>query len=424
MIHEPIQRRHWTPLTLLLLAVVLAGGAAITYRLFTGLGATTGLNDDYPWGIWKAVNVLIVIALGAGGFTSAALIYIFGGERYHAFARSAVLLAILGYGSAGFSLAVDIGIPWRIVFPIWLWPEHSPLFEVAWCVMLYLTVLALELAPAVLEKFHWTRLARPWRALTPLYSTLALTFFVYAMSHSVAWSATAFAVFGLLAFFLPRAVSRPSSTPVLLIMFGIILSTCHQSTLGTLFLLMQEKLSHLWWTPMLPVNFLLSAISVGFCMVILERTFSAVAFGRKIERDKLAQLGKMAGLALWAYILVRVIDLGIRGQLSGMMQDPKVTYFLSEMALAIIPALMLLSARVRNSTAGLSLAALLTVGHIVLNRLSVCIFAMTIPGAQPYVPTAIEVLITASVFAGILLIYGLASKVFPIFAAEPEPNTA
>lgn len=419
MLHERLQGKVITPGVVFLALIVLAGGVAIVYRMTTGLGAVTNMSDQWPWGLWKAVNVLVVIALGAGGFTSAALIYIFCGEKYHAFARSGVLFALLCYASAGFSLVFDIGIPYRIINPIWMWPpEHSILFEVAWCVMLYQSVLLLELLPSVFDRFKLNGLAGIWRALVPPYTVVAITFFTYIMTHSWNWTIAAFVFFAFLAIVVPRIVSRPATTPIILVMFGIILSCCHQSSLGSLFLLMPDKLSSLWWTPALPFNFILSAMAVGLCMVIVERFFSAKAFGRPVEADKLARLGGMAAVLFWIYIIVRLGDMAARGNLTGIGDDPKIGIFGVEMAMAVVPALALLSPGIRRNPGSLAFFAVIAIAGVILNRLDVCILGMTIPGPSTYVPTGIEVLICGSVFAGILLVYTLVSRLFPIFDVE------
>ena len=121
-------------------------------RIFTGWGLVTNLNDNYGWGLWKGFNTLVGIALGASGFTTAFAVYMLGREKFHPVARIAVLVGILGYLSSVFSLLIDLGHPDRIIFPVVFWNPESPLFEVAWCVMLYLTVMILEFSPAVLNR--------------------------------------------------------------------------------------------------------------------------------------------------------------------------------------------------------------------------------------------------------------------------------
>ncbi|MBN2445876.1 MAG: polysulfide reductase NrfD, partial [Phycisphaerae bacterium] len=295
------------------------------------------------------------------------------------------------------------------------------LFEVAWCVMFYQSVLFLELVPAAWERFGRHEVAAIWRKLVPVYTVFGLTLFTYMMTHGMpgdlAWTGAAFVFFGLAAIILPRIVHHAATTPILLVMFGIVLSTCHQSTLGSLFLLMPDKLSHLWWTPLLPVNFILSAIAIGLCMVIVERTLSALAFGRVIEREKLASLARLAGPLLWLYLVVRLVDMAARGNL-GLIGSSKGVIFIIELVPALIAGVMLMSGKVRENTGSLMLACILAIGGVVLNRMNVCIWGMTIPGVATYVPTFIEVLISSSIITGIMLVYTLVVKLFPVYTAE------
>jgi formate dehydrogenase iron-sulfur subunit len=429
MKHERVSGSLLTWPTALLALVMLVGLVAALIRFRLGLGATTNLTNDWPWGLWKGFNVLVLIALGAGGFTSAALIYIFGGERYHGLARPAVLWAILCYGFAGASLVVDIAVPWRIFNPVYMWPHGSVLFEVAWCVMLYLTVLALELAPSLFERFGWARFEETWRRLVPVYAVAALTFFTYIMTHSVVWTAASALFFTFLAWFLPRVTMR-SSTPVLLIMFGIILSSLHQSSLGSLFLLVPDKLSHFWWSMRLPVNFLVSAVAVGFAMIIIERTLSAWAFKRPVQDDLLKGVAGIAVAFVWIYVLVRAVDVTAvavdaagGGHLAARFGGPaNGALFFTEMAIGfLLPAVLLTSRRIRASTAWRLTAALLLMGGVALNRLNVAFLGMNMEGA--YVPSLIEILVSAATVAAMLFFYIIAVKLLPIYEA-PERAAA
>jgi formate dehydrogenase iron-sulfur subunit len=426
MRHERVSEKLITRPTVVLMAIMLVGLIAAVIRFSQGLGATTNLSNDWPWGLWKGFNVLVLIGFGAGGFTSAALVYIFGGERYHGLARSAVLWAILCYSFAGASLVVDIAVPWRIVNPIYMWPHGSVLFEVAWCVILYLTVLALELAPSVFERFGLARLEEQWRRLVPFYAVAALTFFTYIMTHSLAWMAASAVFFVLLAWLLPRVTMR-SSTPVLLIMFGIILSSLHQSSLGSLFLLVPGKLSHYWWSMRLPVNFLVSAVAVGFAMIIIERTLSAWAFKRPVHDDLLRGVAGIAVSFVWVYVVFRTIDVGVMamgaaatGDLATRFGGPGMSaMFFTEMALGfVLPAILLTSAKVRAHTVGRLAAAFLLMGGLAFNRLNVAFLGMNMEGT--YVPSLIEVLVTVATVAAMLFFYIMAVKLLPIYAVE-EP---
>ncbi|MCJ7810806.1 MAG: polysulfide reductase NrfD, partial [Dehalococcoidia bacterium] len=146
------------PVAVVVLAMLAALAAAIfIIRLATGWGLVTNLNDTSGWGVWKGFNTLVGIALGASGFTTAFAVYMLGQEKYRPLARMAILVGVLGYLSSVFSLLIDLGHPERIIFPVFYWAPESPLFEVAWCVMLYLTVMLFEFSPAVFERFGLKR---------------------------------------------------------------------------------------------------------------------------------------------------------------------------------------------------------------------------------------------------------------------------
>ncbi|MCP4547276.1 MAG: hypothetical protein GY835_12525 [bacterium] len=426
MTFQRIDRKIVTGPTVLLALLMLVGLGAVVMRMMNGLGATTNMSDVWPWGLWKSFNVMTLIALGAGGFSSAALIYIFGGEKYHGFARSAVLWGLMAYAFAGGSLMVDIGIPWRIVNPIWMWPEHSLLFEVAWCVMFYLTVLALELAPALFERFNLKGLESAWKALVPIYCIIGLSFFAYIMTHSLIWAVVILAFYGIVAAVLSRA-GRKQSTPILLVMFGIVLSSLHQSTLGSLFLLVPDKLSHFWWSPRLPFNFLMSAVIIGLSVIVLERTIAPKVFGVPRQDELLAKLSRFIGSFLWLYLIFRILDVVVEGfslagtgHLTVAFGGPeKATMFVSEMFLGIaVPAVLLSIRACRNHVGARTFAVMLVIAGGIFNRLAVCFIGMNLPGE--YVPSMIEILVTVGTVATMLLLFTLGAKLLPIYESRRD----
>src|SRR3972149_3868963 len=215
----------------LLWMLVLAGAVLAAVRFIRGLGAVTNLSDQFPWGVWIGFDVMVGVALAAGAFTVNATVHVFHLDRYRPLLRPAVLTGFLGYLMVIIALLVDLGRPWNIWHPIVMWNPHSVMFEVAWCVMLYTAVLALEFGQAVLE-----RLGR-WRLLQ---------------------------------------IARLSITP--LAVAAVILSPLPQSSLGSLFLIAPGKLHPLWYTPLLPFLFFVSALAVGLAMVTAEATASARTF--------------------------------------------------------------------------------------------------------------------------------------------------
>ncbi len=421
MRHEPLKARFVTPGSVVLVLLMVAGVVVAVVRYARGLGAVTNLSDTYPWGLWIAFDDLCGVALAAGAFTMAALVYIFGGEKYHAFVRPAVLTGFLGYVFVAIALLVDLGQPWRIWHPIVMWHKDSAMFQVSWCVMLYMAVVALQFAPAVFERLGWRQLHELWRALVPAFSVVALSFFTFIMSHSAIWTVVVFGVFAVLALAVPRLFASRAGVPIMLIMAGVILSTMHQSSLGSLFLLMPNKLHHLWWTPILPINFFLSAVAAGFAIVIFEATLSAKSFGRSPESKLLAGLGRALCYALWICLVVRLADVMMRGQLAAAFSSGKGLIFLIDVLVGLmVPALILSSARARESMTSLFTAATLAVVGLVFNRLSVALLGMTMPGKAGYFPSIGELVITIAMVSAVVLLFTLSAKIFPVFTREEQ----
>ncbi len=341
--------------------------AVVSVARFTrGLGAVTNLSDAAPWGIWIAFDVMAGVALAAGGFTLAAAVYIFRLERYRSFTRPAILTAFLGYIAVAVGLVYDLGLPWHIWHPMVYPQPHSVLFEVAMCVILYLTVLALEFSPVMLE--------HPWFDRRPLFHA----------AHRVIKRAT-----------------------IPLVIAGIMLSTLHQSSLGSLFLITPFRLHPLWYSPIIWVFFLASAVGVGLLMVTLESYLSAWLFAHELPSDRLAGLGRAASVTLLAYSALRLGDLVWHGRLGLAFEaSPAAELFWLEMALsAIVPGILLAVPAVRRSARGLGLTALVGVLGIIGYRFDVAIVAFSRPGGASYFPTWMEVAVSAGIVAGALLVF-------------------
>ena len=350
-----------------------AGAIAILMRLFMGLGATTNLNDSTAWGLWIGFDVMCGVALAAGGFVIAGAVYMLRREKYRPVLRSAILTAFLGYMLVVFGLILDIGQPWRIWHPLIMWNSRSVLLEVAWCVMLYATVLALEFSPIVFERFHLTPLMKLVHKITPL-----------------------------------------------VVMLGIILSTLHQSSLGSLFLIMPEKIQPLWYSPLLPVFFLVSAVAVGLAMVIVESSLSSRAMRRGLEIGILSDLGWAAVWVLAAYLALRFGDLIVRGALSDAFQPTMAAaLFWIEVGIGVIlPMLLLARPSVRMSASGLFRCGLLIIFGVVFYRLNMSVFSFWMYTGNYYVPSLIEFLVTFTLVSGGVAAFAVISKLFPIFQSD------
>jgi Ni/Fe-hydrogenase subunit HybB-like protein len=369
---------------LVLLFLLVAGLYATFIRFTQGLGASTHLSDQFPWGIWISFDVLCGVMLAAGGFTLTATVHIFNLERMHSIIRPTILTAFLGYILVCVALMYDLGKPYNIWHPLIMRNPHSVMFEVAYCVMLYTTVLALEFSPIVLERFN---LQKPLKFV--------------------------------------RSILIP------LVILGVILSTLHQSSLGTLYLIMPEKLHPFWYSPLLPVFFFLSAIAVGLAMTIFESSQSSKHFGLQLELPVLQELGRVLVVVLWLYAILRFEDLAHRGVLTLMFRPGYEMYlFWLELMLALILPLILLSQkRVRSSPAGLYWSAVLVVLGFITNRMNVSITGFEGSTGIHYFPKWSELAVTGMIIAGGFALFGLAVKYLPIFPkehvleGEVEPST-
>ena len=330
---------------ILLLLTLLAAGIFIV-RLATGWGLVTNLNDNYGWGLWKGFNTLVGIALGASGFTTAFAIYVLGGEKFRPLARMAILVGLLGYLSSVFSLLIDLGHPERIVFAIIYWNAESPLFEVAWCVMLYMTVMVFEFTPAVFERFG-----------------------------------------------LKRAETVVHEMVIPLVIGGTVLSTLHQSSLGSLFLNVPDQLDKLWYSPLLPLFFFMSAVYVGPAVVIVVATMASKALSRKLESNLLATFAKALPILLGIYLVAKVAELAGARELGLLFEGTRSSaIFLLEISIGVIIPMVLLSFKaIRDDTSLRFVASLMVVLGLMLNRVDVSIISWARPqDAASYIPHPLE----------------------------------
>lgn len=375
-----VQKRSLPAGLWVLVAIAVIGMAVWVARFALGLGRATNLSDAYPWGLWIGFDVVSGVALAAGGFVIAATVYVFNLKKYHPITRPAILTAFLGYLLVILGLLADLAKPHHIWHLIIYWNFHSVLFEVGWCVMLYTVVLALEFSPVAFERFGWQ---------------------------------------------VPIRIIRAIQIPLVII--GVILSTLHQSSLGSLFLLLRYRLHPLWYSPLLPVFFFISAVAVGLAMVILESVVSAKALKRPLEKDLLSGLAGAAPYVLGIYFVLKVIELLVAGEF-GLMFEGSVqsNLFLVELVLGmLLPAVLFAIPKVRQSTAGLFWGALLVAGGVILNRLDVSFIGQMVPKGS-YFPHWMEFAITIGLVTSGVVAYALITRYFPVFKEEAatEPVAA
>lgn len=351
--------------------VLLAGIVSTVIRFTQGLGTATHLSDQFPWGLWIGFDILCGVGLAAGGFVVAASVYLFNLERYRPILRPAILTAFLGYLLVIFALLYDLGRPWNIWHLFIMWNPRSVMFEVGWCVILYTSVLALEFSPIVFERFQLHQLKKILHVIT-----------------------------------------------IPLVLAGVILSSLHQSSLGSLFLIVPEKVYPLWYSASLPYLFFSSAIAVGPAMVIIESFLSFRAFKREIELPILSQLAKVTGVALAVYLVLKIQDI-IGYHLTPLLlrMNIEAVLYWAEILLGVVaPIILIVQPRIRASKSGLFYSALFVVLGFILNRLNISMTAIERYSGTSYFPSWMEVSVTLMVVAIGFAVFRLAVKYLPVFS--------
>jgi len=364
--------------------IIVAIGIVITILRFTeGLGAVTNLDDNNPWGIWIGFDLLCGVALAAGGYVTSAACYIFGLKRYHSAVRPAILTAFLGYALVVFALHYDVGRPWRLPYPIFYSPgTTSLLYEVGLCVFLYLSVLFIEYSPVALE---WLGLKRTRNIIVRM--TLVLT------------------------------------------IFGVILSTLHQSSLGALFMIAPSKLHPLWYSTYLPVYFFVSSIFAGLSMVIFEGSLAHRFFHHKMDEMHLKEsrgvvlgFGKAASFIMMGYVGIKLIGIALDNNWHYLATGWGAWFMVELIGFVALPAFLFAIASREKNTTLMKWGAAWAVLGVVLNRLNISVIAFNwhLPSAERYFPSWMEIFTSVFIVTIGVLVYRFISSHMPVFYEHPD----
>jgi Ni/Fe-hydrogenase subunit HybB-like protein len=383
--HHPVGGKLLTAPFVALLTLGVAGLAVMLYRFVFGLGAVSNLSNGYPWGIWIAIDVVIGTALGCGGYAVGLLVYILNRGQYHPLVRPAILTSLLGYGFAALGVVIDLGRFWEIwKVPVYFWHwSHSPQLEVALCVMTYVAVLAVELSPALLEKMRTSK-SSEFRRVADAGLRI--------MDRALMW----------------------------IVALGLLLPTMHQSSLGTMMLLPGPRVHPLWFTPWLPFLFLINCIIIGYAIVVIEATFSSIAFHRERHTAMLGSLSKVAAWVTLFWIAFRMVEVALQGKL-GFVTGVRGVAFALEILLPAAAAAILFSERRRTNPAWQIRAAILLLGGGALFRIDSYLVSY-LPGVNfSYFPSVSEIVLTLGMIALELAFYVAAVRFFPILSGAPAP---
>ena len=373
-------RKNSLSLVFVFLVVLVAVGAGVgIVRMINGLGTTTGLSDGYPWGLWIVYDIFFV-PFSAGAFMILAVTHIYGKKEYHSIARPVVVAGFLGEIMVVVILLMDLG-RWHQFYNIllpWYWNINSFMFQVSICLTIYIGVMVLEVAPAILERLNWQKPLRLIRMATILIAGL-----------------------------------------------GIVLSSLHQSSLGALFLLIPYRLHSLWWTSLLPLLFFASAVFAGLSMVIFVVTLTFRAFHRRLDLGLLSNLARVVAALLGVYLLIRFGDLLLNGKLGLVFSSGWLSVlFLAEIVIgAIVPLILFSRQKVRNTSSGLIAGSACVLSGVALNRTNVAIFAYAATPGAVYSPHWMEILISVAAVAAGVVLFVLAVRFLPILPEEEGPRS-
>lgn len=365
--------------------IVTMGLFSTYYRFSLGLGLTTNLHDSVPWGLWIGFD-FIGVGLAAAGFTIAATVHIFHIHKYEPLVRPAILTAFLGYSVVVCLLVVDLGRPENFWHPLVMWNIHSVMFEITWCLICYTTVLILEFAPVVLEKF---KIKAPLKIL--------------------------------------KIISIP------VVIAGVIFSTLHQSSFGSLYLIVPGKLHPLWYSSLLPVHFYISCIAAGLSMLIFESFLIARAFTKEdgfhhteLKMDILSGASFAVLIALIAGFLLKIYDFIDNGKLPLLTVPSTETYlfYLEILIGTLVPIFLLSYKKLIEDKKWMYLTSICVISGLVLNRLNVSITGLAASSGVNYFPSFDEISITMMLVVLAIFAFRLIAKNFAVFVSNESENSA
>jgi Ni/Fe-hydrogenase subunit HybB-like protein len=376
--------KQFTIFNVISIPVILLGAVLLVIRFTQGLGSITNLSQEYPWGLWIGFDVITGVAFAGGAYVITFMVYVMRQEKYHAIVRVTVLNGLLAYVFYAGALLLDLGRPWNVINPIIgnSFGFSSVLFLVAWHFMLYMFAELIEFSPAIAEWLGWRRIRKILGAMT-----------------------------------------------LGAVIFGITLSTLHQSGLGALYLMAKSKIHPLWYSEFIPILFLVSSVFAGLAMVIFEGTISRRVFASRTspehaDEDKHAEivigLSKVCAGAMFVYLFLKGLVF-LHGRHAALLPTPMGSWYLVEvLGFTLVPCILFTLAVRRRSESLSRIAAVLTLVGIVLNRLNISIIAFKWYEPVRYFPSWMEIEVTfAVIFAEIWVFRWIVNRM-PVLSEPPE----
>jgi len=351
--------KFFTPFNIISIPIMLIGFVLIVIRFAKGLGTVTNLTQEVPWGLWIGFDVVTGVAFAGGAYVITFMVYILNMKKYHSIVRVTVLNGFLAYVFYAGALLLDLGRPWNVINPIIgnSFGVSSVLFLVAWHFLLYMIAQLIEFSPAIAE---WLGAKRARKIL--------------------------------------------SSMTIAAVIFGITLSTLHQSGLGALYLMAKEKINPLWYSEFIPVLFFVSSIFAGLSMVIFEGSISQKIFYEQINKKNheahngiIQGLSKICAITMFAYFFLQLLVF-VHGKRWNLLDTPMGYWYLTEMlGFVLLPMILFFYSYRKQNTFIIKLAALITMIGIIINRLNVTVIGFRWDAASHYYPSWMEIVVTLTV---------------------------
>lgn len=370
-----------TPFNVISGITILVAIVILVIRFTNGLGSVTHAAQDRPWGLWINFNVITGVAFAGGAFVVTFMVYILGLEKYRPIVRATVLYALLAYMFYAGALLLDLGRPWKVINPIIgnSFGLSSVLFLVAWHFILYMGSLFIEFSPTITE---WASLKKQRK-------------FFASMTLGV-------------------------------VIFGIALSTLHQSGLGALFLMAKPKIHPLWYSEFIPILFFISSIFAGLSLVIVLETIGRRVFKNNMStahknshRSIMTSLAKICSITMFVYLFMLILVF-IHGKgMSYINSSWGLWYLLEVIGFVLIPCLIFLFGYKRNNLNLVRIAAVMSIIGIILNRLNISTFTYQWYEGQIHFPTWMEVVVSLAVIFVQLIVFRWIVKRMPVYKEPP-----
>jgi len=370
-----------TPFNIIAAITIFAAIIILVIRFTNGLGSVVHASQERPWGFWINFNVITGVAFAGGAFVVTFMVYIMGMEKYRPIVRATILYALLAYMFYAGALLLDLGRPWKVINPIIgnSFGLSSVLFLVAWHFILYMGSLFIEFSPTITE---WATLKRPRKFVASL--TLAV------------------------------------------VIFGIALSTLHQSGLGALFLMAKPKIHPLWYSEFIPILFFISSIFAGLSLVIILETIGRRVFKKEMSATHknshsniMIGLARICSITMFVYLFM-VILVFLHNKGLNYINSPWGYWYLVEViGFVLIPCLIFLFGFKRLNLNLVRIAAGISIIGIILNRLNISTFTYQWYENTIHFPTWMEIVVSAAVIFVQILVFRWIVRRMPVYNEPP-----